>query len=106
MFPRNARATHHPSPLFVTRTSSPVIVTGLVAFASVIRAPGIGEGAQRFEEDDEVRLLALGEVQGPGRAPVFRVQLDRVEAGVMPHYVRQRIHAAIAAVRRGQYQVA
>src|SRR5205814_3314009 len=83
-------------PSFPTRRSSDL----LVALTSVVRAPGIGEGAQRFEEDDEVGLLSRRKVEGLPGAPVLRAQARGIDAGVVAHDLREGLYAAVAAVDR------
>ena len=53
-------------------------------------------GAQRFQEDDQVGLLARGEIRG---AVVLLV------VGVSTHDLGDRLHIAGVAVGRGQHQV-
>ena len=67
----------------------------LFAPPGIVRAPGIGEGAQRFQEDDQVGLLAWGEIRA-GTSPVV---------GVSTHDLGDRLHVAVVAVGRRQHQV-
>ena len=72
-----------------------------IAAPAVLRAPRVSEGAQRFEEDHQVGLLARAEVQGFGGLPVFRVQTHRIDAGVMAHHLSEGIDEAVAAIGTG-----
>src|SRR5215470_11928899 len=62
-----------------------------LAPASILGAPGIGEGAQRFQEDDQVGLFAHGQVPCAGALPVV---------GVQTHDLGDRLHIAVVAVGR------
>src|SRR5262245_18447207 len=62
------------------RTASPSL-----APPAVLRPPRIGKGAQRFQEDHQVGLLARAEVQRTAGLSVLGVQADGIKAGVMPN---------------------
>src|SRR5712671_2537665 len=78
----------------------------LAALPSIVGAPWIGKGAQRLEKDDEVGLLPRAEVERLRGFSVLRVETDRIETGVVAHHLGEGLDAAVAAIGRGEYQIA